>query len=75
MERQNDIQNNQFYLEFQPIAHISDIKKYDVNHFEILLRTRLNNRYPEKLIDNLITYEEKNRKLVSWYAKQLKQSV
>ncbi|MBZ6527524.1 EAL domain-containing protein [Aerococcaceae bacterium DSM 111021] len=68
---QYETQKNDFYLEFQPIIHVLPEGKYDMTHFEVLLRSRQNHRYPEDLLDFYISCEERNHLLVDWYAGQL----
>lgn len=71
MKNQYETQENDFYLDFQPIVHVLAEGKCDMTHFEVLLRSRQDHRYPEDLLNFYITSEDKNHLLVDWYASQL----
>lgn len=66
-----ETQLESFYLIFQPIIHILSNSEYEMTCFEILLRTREGDCYPEKLINTYIKSEESNKIFLEWYADQV----
>lgn len=71
MYDEHETQIESFYLIFQPIIHILSNSEYEMARFEILLRSREDDCYPEKLINTYIKSEESNKIFLEWYADQV----
>lgn len=71
MYRQLASLEQDLYLVYQPIVHRLSKERHDMTEFEVLLRSRRDDRYPAEFMDFLLASEARNSQLMTWYSGQM----
>lgn len=63
--------DERFYLIYQPIVRFTSETKYEVNEYEVLLRSKKTDRFPVEDFQQIIHSDQLNKAFFDWYGGNL----